>query len=53
MWASYRIGRIVETRTRGCQNYSLPDTHDILNFLTGNLHDNERDGEPALFRDEQ
>ena len=52
MGASFQTSRSVET-CKSCQNFSFSNTQDILNILTGNLLDNEQDGEPALMRDEE
>ena len=41
--------RSVETSTRGCQNYSIWNTQDILNILTGSLLDYEEDGRSGWF----
>ena len=41
-WASFQIGRIVETYTRGCQDSSVTHTKEILNILVGCLLEHEQ-----------
>ena len=53
MWASFHTSGSVEICIRGCVKYSFSKTQDTLNILTGNLLDNESDGESVTSRDEE
>ena len=53
IWVSLQMSRSVETCIRGCQNYSSPNTQEILHILIGSLLEHEQSGELVILRDEE
>ena len=52
MWASFSTSRADDSCIKGCQNSCFSNTQDILNIVTGNLLENEQDGEPVILHDQ-